>query len=119
MADAPTIHYNANMEPEFTLDPATAISNLVRETEEEIQTGERDELIGEADTTQAVIFSDLGVQVSVSGTMLTGYALPAIGAAQTAGGVSGYVMDASIQRTRNLNKVRLMVEKPDAITAIS
>ncbi len=96
-----------------------APSNVLRESEDRIEIGERDELIGEDDTTLSEIYTDLGVQVKVSGTMLSGFTKPAIGAALTLGGVAGYVMDSGISRTTNLNRVRLMVEKPNSISAIS
>lgn len=97
----------------------TAPANVLRETEDRIETGERDELIGENDTTLTEIYTDLGVQVGVNGTMLSGLTLPEIGAALELGGVSGYVMEARISRTTNLNRARLMIEKPNSISAIS
>ncbi len=114
----PIINANTGKTPAWGF-ATDAVSNLHRESEDVIETGERDELIGEDDTTQAVIYTDLGKQVALAGTMLTGYTAPAIGAAMTAGGISGYVMESAISRSRNLNRVRLMVELPDAITAIS
>ena len=107
---------NANTGKTPTMGFATAaISGLLRDSEDVIETGEQDVLIGEDDTTQAVIYTDLGKQIGVSGTMLTGFTAPAIGAALTAGDVAGYVMESSVSRTRNLNRVRIMVEKPDSI----
>jgi len=119
MADPVLIHANTGKTPLYGFDNATAIANLKRESEDEIQTGERDELIGEDDTTQVVVFSDLGVQVLVSGTVLTGFTKPIIGAAFTAGGVAGYIMESVKTCSRNLNRWRGMVEKPDAITTVS
>ena len=118
MANEPVILTNTGMTPVFGFSTA-AIANLMRESEDEIQTAERDELIGEADTTQAVIYTDRGVQVAVGAVMLSGFTLPAIGAALTAGGKAGYVMEANLSRSKNLNRVRLMVELPDSITAVA
>jgi hypothetical protein len=118
MADEPIIHANTGLTPVFGF-ATDAPSNVLRESEDREETGDRDELIGEADTTVAEVYTNLGVKVSAAGTMLTGYTKPAIGAPLTLGGVAGYVLDSSISRAKNLNRVRVAVEKPNTITAIS
>ena len=111
---------NANTGKTPTMGFATAaISGLLRDSEDVIETGEQDVLIGEDDTTQAVIYTDLGKQIGVSGTMLTGFTAPAIGAALTAGDVAGYVTESRISRGRTLARVSLRVKKEDSISAIS
>ena len=118
MADEPIIHASTNMTPVFGFE-TDALSNVLRESEDREETGDRDELIGEADTTIAEIYTNLGVKLSAAGTMLTGYTKPAIGAALTLGGVAGYVIDSAISRAKNLNRVRVAVEKPNSIATIS
>jgi hypothetical protein len=119
MPDAILIHANSGKTPLFGFDEATEIENLTRDSEDEVQTGERDELIGEDDTTQVVVFSDRGVQVPVSGSVRTGFVKPAIGAPFTAGGIAGYIVDSAKSCTSKLNRWRGTVELPDSISAVS
>jgi hypothetical protein len=115
---APTVISNTGKAPTVGF-ATTAISNLVRENEERVETAEEEILADEANTTQAVVISDPGLEVSVSGTALSNFAAPAIGAALTAGDVAGYVTESRLSRTRTLARWSGRVKKEDSIDSIS
>jgi len=115
---APAVLANTGKTPTIGF-ATTAISNLVRDTEDRVETSEEELLIGEDNTTQAVINSDPGLEIGVSGTALTSFTAPAIGSALTAGDLAGYVTESRLSRTRTLARWSGRVKKEDSIDAIS
>ena len=115
---APTVIANTGKTPSigFAADP---VANLVRETEERVETAEEELLISEAGTTDAVVISDPGIEIGFQGTALTSFTAPAIGAALTAGGLAGYVTESRLSRSRTLARFSGRVKKEDSIDAIS
>jgi hypothetical protein len=111
----PSVQYATGKEPAIGFATA-AIANASRDEENVVETGDVEEVEGEAGAVESVITSNLGKEVSVNGTALSGMTLPEIGDALTAADLDGYCTAASMSSTPTLSRFNLGVKKEDSIT---
>lgn len=116
---APSTQQITGKTPMIGFTALEAIANALRSEETETPIAEVEEVEGETGEVEAVVTSDPGMEVGASGTALSSYTNPAIGAALTVGGVAGYCIEARISRTPTLARFACKTRKEDSITTVA